>query len=158
MEKEDYPYVKEIYLEGIHSGIATFQTSAPCFEEWDQGHMKACRFVITDENNRIYGWVALSMVSSRCVYRGVAEVSVYIAKAAHGKGLGSQLLQKVTLESEKQGIWTLQAGIFEMNTASIALHKKCGFRLVGVRERIAQDCKGTWQNTVLMEKRSTVIS
>lgn len=157
MKNDDYESVKNIYLQGIQTQIATFQTEAPSFEDWDKGHIKECRFVAVDENDEIQGWIALSPTSSRRVYKGVAEVSIYIAENMRGKHLGSELMNKAITESEKIGIWTLQAGIFELNKASIALHKKCGFRVVGVREKIAQDVEGVWQNTVLMEKRSQIV-
>ncbi|WP_167956531.1 GNAT family N-acetyltransferase [Anaerosporobacter faecicola] len=154
MKAEDYESVKRIYLEGIATKKATFQTEAPEYEAWNQGHCKECRFVAVDEKNEILGWIALSPTSSRCVYRGVNEVSIYIAQKGRGQQIGTALLSKVIEESEKLGIWTLQSGIFEINEASIALHKKCGFRVVGTRENIAKDVDGIWRNTVLMERRS----
>jgi L-amino acid N-acyltransferase YncA len=115
------------------------------------------RLVAIDSNDNVLGWVALTPTSSRCVYRGVAEVSVYIDQEARGNGVGAALLSAVINESEKMGLWTLQSGIIEINEASIALHKKCGFRIIGFRERVAMDSDGVWQNTVLMERRSEVI-
>ena len=151
---EDIEDVLSIYNQGILTGCATFQTEVPSVDEWNKGHLPFARLKAVDENNRMLGWIALSPTSSRCVYRGVAEVSVYIAQGERKKGIGEQLIQAVTKESEKNGIWTLQSGIFEINQASIALHKKCGFRKIGYRERVAKDCNGVWRNVVLMEKRS----
>ncbi|WP_455716357.1 N-acetyltransferase family protein [Anaerosporobacter sp.] len=157
MNKEDYESVKNIYLEGIATKKATFQIDTPDYDTWSNGHIKECRFVATDEDNHVIGWVALSPTSSRCVYRGVNEVSIYISQKARGQHVGTSLLNKVIEESEKLGIWTLQSGIIEINEASIALHKKCGFRIVGFRENIAQDVDGIWRNTVLMERRSKTV-
>ena len=153
MQKEDWKRVSEIYQQGMDTNIATFQTQCPSYEEFDQSHLKKCRFVITDAN-AVIGWAALTPVSSRCVYRGVAEVSIYIDAAYAGKGIGTQLLTYLAEQSEKEGIWTLQSGIMQDNIASIRLHEKCGFRMVGYRERIGQDRFGKWRNTVLMERRS----
>lgn len=157
MTTEDLNQVIEIYSQGIKTKTATFQTDAPDVETWDQSHLPEGRLVAVDDRNKLAGWVALTPVSSRCVYRGVAEVSVYIAEDARGKGVGAHLLDVIIKESEKMGIWTLQSGIFEINEASIALHKKCGFRMVGTREKIAQDSDGIWRNTVLMERRSNTV-
>ena len=154
MNEEDYESVKNIYREGIATKKATFQTEVPDYEVWSNGHLKECRFVATDEEDQILGFVTLSPTSSRYVYRGVNEVSIYISQRAKGQHVGTALMNKVIEESEKLGIWTLQSGIFEINEASIALHKKCGFRIIGTRENIAQDVDGIWRNTVLMERRS----
>ncbi len=153
MMDTDWEAVASIYLEGIKTKRATFQSEVPAFEDWNKSHVKACRMV-AEEDNQVVGWSALSAVSSRCVYAGVAEVSIYIKADCRGKGIGERLLREVILESEKEGFWTLQSGIIEINKASIALHKKAGFRMVGYRERIAKDHNGEWQNTVLMERRS----
>ena len=153
----DWPQVKAIYLEGIATGNATFQKTAPEWEEWDAGHLSHCRLVARPDGGReVAGWAALSPVSGRCVYAGVAEVSVYVAQRARGQGVGRLLLCGLVAESEKQGIWTLQAGIFPENEASIALHQSAGFRVVGVRERLG--CMdGRWRDVVLMERRSAAI-
>jgi phosphinothricin acetyltransferase len=156
MNPEDWNAVETIYLEGINTKSATFQKEAPTYEEWDKSHMKNCRLV-AEWNRIIVGWAALSPYSSRCVYSGVAEVSVYVKADCRGQKVGEMLMRKLIEESEAEGIWTLQSGIFEINKASQALHKKMGFRMVGYRERIAQDHDGVWQNTVLMERRSTTI-
>jgi phosphinothricin acetyltransferase len=154
MKNNDWDGVVDIYVQGIKTKRATFQTEAPSFEEWDKGHIKDCRLVAVNSDDEVLGWVALSPTSSRCVYRGVADVSIYIAENSRGNSIGSTLMNAVIEESEKIGIWTLQSGIFEINEASRELHKKCGFRSVGVREKIGCDIDGVWQNTVLMERRS----
>jgi phosphinothricin acetyltransferase len=156
MREEDWEAVAEIYKEGIDTGIATFQSEVPAYEAWNGAHLKACRFV-AEADQKVVGWTALTPTSSRCVYAGVAEVSIYIRGEYRGNKIGEKLLEVLIAEAEKEGYWTLQSGIFEINKASIALHKKTGFRLVGYREKIARDHNGEWQNTVLMERRSTVI-
>lgn len=148
----DYPEVKRIYMEGIASGLATFETDAPPWESWNGNHLPVCRLVVVDTAGRISGWAALSKVSERCVYAGVAEVSIYIGVEQRGKGLGRMLLTKLIAESENAGFWTLQAGIMAENQASIRLHTACGFRTVGYREKIGQ-LHGVWYDTVLMERR-----
>jgi phosphinothricin acetyltransferase len=154
MLPSDWESVRKIYLEGIATGNATFEQSAPEWEKWDAGHLRACRLVAR-RGGEVLGWAALSAVSDRCVYGGVAEISVYVAEAARGQGIGRTLLGALAHESEKEGIWTLQAGIFPENTASIELHAKCGFRVVGTRERLGR-MNGHWRDVVLMERRSTV--
>lgn len=147
-----WPHVREIYLQGIATGNATFETSAPDRASWDAAHLPACRLVARNPQS-ILGWAALSRVSSRQVYSGVAEVSVYVAERARGKGVGTQLLSALVEASEHNNIWTLQAGIFPENHASIHLHQTCGFRLVGTRQRVG--ClAGVWRDVVLMERRS----
>jgi L-amino acid N-acyltransferase YncA len=155
MTEQDWPAVHEIYLQGIATGNATFEQSAPEWKEWDERHLPSCRLVSRLEG-RIVGWAALSPVSSRCVYGGVAEVSIYIAEDARGRGVGRQLLSALVDASEQNGIWTLQAGIFPENQASIRLHQQVGFRIVGRRERLG--CmNGQWRDIVLMERRSAVV-
>lgn len=156
MKPEDWNAVEAIYLEGINTKIATFQKEAPTYEEWDKSHVKNCRLV-AEWNGIVVGWAALSPYSSRCVYSGVAEVSVYVKADCRGQKVGEKLMRELIEESEVEGIWILQSGIFEINKASQSLHKKMGFRMVGYRERIARDHDGIWQNTVLMERRSTTI-
>lgn len=156
MTEQDWPEVSLIYKQGIDTGKATFQTGIPEYSEWDAGHIKECRFVAT-QNDKIAGWVALSKVSSRCVYGGVAEVSIYIAEGSRGKGIGKALLDYLVSESEKVGFWMLQSGIMEDNAASLKLHEACGFRKVGLREKIGKDCTGKWRSTVLMERRSKIV-
>jgi L-amino acid N-acyltransferase YncA len=155
MTAQDGDAVRAIYLEGIATGNATFETAAPEWEKWDAGHLRHSRFTARHEG-AVVGWAALSPVSSRRVYAGVAEVSVYIAAAARGQGAGRQLLAVLAAESEKNGIWTLQAGIFPENVASIRLHCGAGFRLVGKRERIGQ-LGGHWRDVLLLERRSAVV-
>jgi len=155
MTAEDWPQVREIYVEGIATGNATFERSAPAFDVWDGSHLPAGRLVAR-AGNEVMGWAALSSVSGRCVYAGVAEVSVYVRASARGRGIGLALLRALVEESEKAGIWTLQAGIFPENTASIDIHGKAGFRIVGVREKLGS-MDGRWRDVVLMERRSTVV-
>ena len=147
--------VKRIYLEGIATGQATFQTSAPDWEQWDSSHLASCRLVAV-ERGQVLGWAALTPVSGRCVYAGVAEVSVYISSEARGKGIGRLLLEELVTESEKNNYWTLQAGIFPENEASLRLHEAAGFRIIGTRERIGQ-MNGVWRDTVLLERRSKIV-
>lgn len=154
MADEDWNRVAEIYLQGIQTNLATFQTEVPTYENWDNNHLKDFRFVIEDSNNRVVGWVTLSPISSRCVYKGVAEVSIYIEKESQNQGIGKLLLNHICRYSELHDIWTLQSGIMQNNNASIKLHESCGFRMVGYREKIAKDRYGVWRNTVLMERRS----
>lgn len=155
MQPENWPAVREIYREGIATGNATFESELPDWEKWDNNHRKDCRLIARKEE-QVLGWAALSPVSGRRVYAGVAEVSVYVAAAARGTGVGQSLLQALIAESELHGIWTLQAGIFRENAASVALHKSCGFREVGVRQRIGK-LGGTWRDVLLLERRSATI-
>src|SRR5579862_6314217 len=154
MTPEDWDAVRAIYLEGISTGNATFEKSAPDWPTWDAGHLKSCRFVARLDAE-VLGWAALSPVSGRCVYAGVAEVSVYVAERARGRKMGSQLLGALLTASEREGIWTLQAGIFPENVPSIELHKRAGFRIVGTREKLGS-MDGRWRDVVLMERRSIV--
>ena len=156
MTSADWPSVCAIYEEGIASGNATFETRPPTWELWDRAHIPSCRIVAVDEDGVVVGWAAMSAVSSRPVYRGVCEESVYVAEAARGKKVGRRLLEKLIADSEAEGRWTLQAGIFPENTASIALHERCGFAIVGKHERIANHF-GTWRDTLLLERRSKVV-
>lgn len=151
----DWPSINQIYQEGIETNTATFQSECPTWEEWDASHLKNCRLVIT-LNDEVVGWAALTVVSSRCVYAGVAEVSVYVGKEQRGHGAGKTLLFELIRCSEENGLWTLQSGIMSENLASIRLHESCGFRMVGYREKIGRDRYGIWRNTVLMERRSDV--
>jgi L-amino acid N-acyltransferase YncA len=151
-----WPAVRAIYEAGIATGQATFTTEAPAWEAWDASHLPHCRLVATEAAGEVLGWAALSPVSGRCVYAGVAEVSIYIAAEARGRGVGRQLLAALVAESEQQGLWMLQAGIFPENAASLALHASQGFRTVGRRERIGQ-LRGQWHDTLLLERRSVVV-
>jgi L-amino acid N-acyltransferase YncA len=148
----DWEQVRTIYLEGINTGVATFETDAPTWERWDAGHLPKMRLVAR-EGDVILGWAALSPVSDRCVYGGVAEVSVYVGESGRGRGVGRALLEALIEASERNGIWTLQAGVFPENEASVKLHLRCGFREVGRRERIGR-LNGTWRDTLLLERRS----
>ena len=155
LQAADYPEVKRIYLEGIATGNATFETEAPSWEKWNNGHLQHSRFVAV-EGDEVLGWGALSPVSARRVYSGVAEVSVYVAENHRGKGVGKRLLLELITSSELNEIWMLTAGIFPENETSVKLHQQCGFRLVGRRERIGK-MKGVWRDTVLLERRSEVV-
>ena len=169
MPADMWPAVREIYRDGIETGDATFETELPDWEKWDSSHRKNCRLIALESveaqfdhdevvrrapsPDTVLGWAALSPVSTRTVYSGVAEVSVYVAAAARGRGVGKALLEALVNESEDSGIWTLQAGIFPENQPSLALHKSCGFREVGVRRRIGR--RGdTWRDVLLLERRS----
>jgi phosphinothricin acetyltransferase len=148
----DWPEVSEIYLAGIKTGQATFQDACPSYEEWDSSHLSCCRLVLLADE-KIAGWAALTPVSSRCFFNGVAELSIYIRTDYQRMGLGEALLNSLASASELAGFWTLQSGIMQDNEPSIKLHEKCGFRMVGYRERIARDPFGVWRNIVLMERR-----
>lgn len=153
--KDNFPELVEIYGQGLATNIATFQNDLPIWQDWDKGHLDFCRISIY-ENKEMLGWTALSPVSSRCVYSGVAEVSVYVATIARGKGIGEMLLNELIKQSEANGIWTLQSGIFSENQSSIKLHEKCGFRIVGYREKIGKK-DGVWKDNILMEYRSKIV-
>jgi phosphinothricin acetyltransferase len=152
MKPTDWDAVRRIYEEGIATGIATFETRAPSWEEWDETHLTECRLVARDDNE-VLGWAALSPVSDRCAYAGVAEFGVYVGAAARGRGVGKALLTALIEESEKIGYWTLQAGTFVENTASIELQLACGFRTVGTRQRLGK-LGDEWHDVVLLERRS----
>jgi phosphinothricin acetyltransferase len=149
----DWPEVAQIYEDGIATGVASFETAAPSWEAWDAAHSDIR--VVAELDGRVAGWCALSPVSDRCCYRGVAEESVYVASWAQGRGVGRALLEHVIEESEAEGIWTLQAGVFPENKPSLRLHLGCGFRLVGVRERLGE-AGGVWRDVLLLERRSEV--
>jgi L-amino acid N-acyltransferase YncA len=154
MTAGDWPAVRRIYEEGIATGHATFETEAPDWSAWDEAHLPDHRFVAR-RGDRVVGWVALAPVSRRRVYAGVAEVSVYVADGARGEGVGRVLLSAVVRSSEEAGLWTLQTGIFPENEASLALHRRLGFREVGIRERIGRH-HGVWRDVVFLERRSGV--
>jgi len=155
MTKNDWPSVAEIYRQGIETGNATFETEIPAWEKWNAGHLPGCRIVATIDDS-VIAWAALSPVSGRCVYAGVAEVSVYVADKFQGLKIGTKLLERIISESERGGIWTLQAGIFPENKASIKMHENLGFRIVGFRELIGK-MEGIWRDTLLLERRSKVV-
>jgi L-amino acid N-acyltransferase YncA len=152
MRTDDWPAVKTIYEQGIATRLATFETEVPAWEAWDGSHLAGPRLV-AEEDGEVMGWAALSPVSRRPCYAGVVEESVYVAEGARGRGLGTALLDRLCTDAEAAGIWTIQTSIFPENVASIELHRRCGFRVVGTRERIAQ-LDGVWRDTVLMERRT----
>jgi phosphinothricin acetyltransferase len=173
MSAEDWPRVVEIYRQGLRTGVSTLESEAPAFEAWDAAHDKRCRLVavvdgaVVDETvvdgavvngtaaaGEIAGWAALTPVSRRRVYAGVAELSVYVAEEYRGRSVGRALLNALIEESEKEGFWTLQSSVQKENAASLALHRRCGFRTVGVRERLGHDPQGQWRDIVLLERRS----
>ncbi|MBN1979860.1 MAG: N-acetyltransferase [Anaerolineae bacterium] len=151
--------MRAIYLEGIATGNATFETDAPDWEKWDRAHLTDCRLVARKGGRpfgRVVGWAALSPVSGRCAYAGVASLSIYVAETARGQGVGKALLQALIEASEQRGIWTLEAGIFPENAASLALRRSCGFREVGRRERIGR-MDGVWRDVIFVERRSKIV-
>jgi L-amino acid N-acyltransferase YncA len=152
---EDWPAVADIYWEGMRGGLATFETEVPTWLEWDASHLTGNRLVaeIYDE---VVGWAALAPVSSRRCYEGVVENSVYVGRGAQGRGIGRTLLETLIAGAEAAGIWTIQTSIFPENRASLALHERCGFRVVGTRERVAKR-DGIWRDVVFLERRSEVI-
>jgi L-amino acid N-acyltransferase YncA len=152
----DWPAVRAIFEAGIASGNATFETAAPDWPAWDAGHLAEHRLVARLDG-RVVGWVALAPVSDRCAYAGVAEDSIYVAPDAQGRGVGRALLEAVVASAERGGIWTVQTGIFPENQASVRLHEACGFRVVGVRERLGR-LHGRWRDVLLLERRSPVIT
>jgi L-amino acid N-acyltransferase YncA len=156
LRREDWPEVARIYEEGIATGNATFETEVPSWEEWDAAHLAEHRFV-ADRDGRVVGWIALVPASPRECYLGVAEVSVYVTAEARGQGVGARLLAALVESSERGGIWTLQTGVFPENEPSLALLRQFGFRTVGTRERIGR-LHGVWRDTVLVERRSEVLT
>ena len=155
MLDSDWPEVSDIYLDGIATGIATFETTVPTWEVWNASHLRFARLVAESEG-QVTGWVALSPVSGRCVYGGVAEVSIYISPIFRSRGVGRRLMSEMITQSEENGIWTLQAGIFPENSSSVRLHEVMGFRIVGHREKIGK-LDQVWKDNYLMERRSAVI-
>jgi len=156
MQAADWEQVRAIYLEGIATSNATFETEAPTWEKWDGAHLRSPRLVARrglDATGPVIGWAALSAVSSRCVYAGVADESVYVAAAARGQGVGHILLTGLCQAAEAAGIWTIQAGIFPENIASLRLHEACGFRVVGRREKLGRH-HGVWRDVLMLERRS----
>lgn len=155
MDKSDWKQVKAIYEEGIRTGNATFDTVAPTWEDWDRGHVAQCRLVARIMD-KVVGWAALSQSVHKEAYSGVAEVSIYISQEAAGKGVGTILLGELIHASEEQGFWTLQALIFPENKASLQLHKKLGFEVIGTRKRVGK-LNGQWRDVVFLERRSTLV-
>jgi L-amino acid N-acyltransferase YncA len=155
MTPADWPQVRAIYVEGIATGLATFETETPDWEQWDAGHLSTCRLVAR-RGDSVVGWAALSPISRRPCYAGVAELSIYVGMAHRGVGVGRTLLRALVAESEQNGIWTLQGATFAQNAASLRLLTKCGFRVLGRRERVAK-LNGIWIDTILTERRSAVV-
>ncbi|OLT36320.1 phosphinothricin acetyltransferase [Actinomadura sp. CNU-125] len=156
MGVEHADQVLAIYRAGIDEGDATFETAAPGWDEFDAAKLAEHRLVALDERDDVLGWAAVSAVSERCVYAGVVELSLYVHPRARGRGVGLALLRALLASTEAAGVWTVQAGIFPENAASLALHRKAGFRTIGVRERVGRH-HGTWRDVVLLERRSPVI-
>lgn len=155
MMDSDWEAVRNIYEQALLEGKSTFQTVSPDYEQWNNGHLKDCRYV-AELDGMIVGWAAISATSAREVYKGVVEVSIYIVKEARGQGVGSSLMERLCQESESKGYWCLYAAIFAINKASIQLHQKFGFREIGYREKIAKDRFGEWQDTILLERRNAI--
>jgi len=152
LQKVHFQEVAQIYAEGMQTGVATFETEVPTWEQWDKKMLPQCRYVLI-LNDEVAAWCSLSAVSKRDVYRGVAENTIYVAAKFQNQGLGKNLLSYLVTASEQAGFWTLQAGIFPQNKASISLHEQCGFRVIGTKEKIAQR-DGLWHDNLLMERRS----
>jgi L-amino acid N-acyltransferase YncA len=157
LNAEHWPAVRDIYIDGIATGNATFETDAPTWEAWNAGHLPNLRLVALNEPGEVIGWAALSPVSDRCVYGGVAEESVYVAESSRGKGVGGALLERLISDSEDAGIWTIQTGIFPENESSLRLHERVGFRVLGTRERLGR-LNGVWRDVVFLERRSDKIA
>lgn len=155
IESENFIQVAEIYRQGIATGMATFQNDVPAWDTWNGSHLLTCR-IAAFEGTIMLGWAALTPVSGRYVYAGVAEVSIYIAENFRGKGIGNLLLDNLIAASERAGLWTLQSGIFPENNGSIRLHEKCGFRKIGYREKIGKK-EGIWKDNIIMERRSKAV-
>lgn len=155
LRPEDWDAVRRIYAEGLATGDATFETEVPSQTAWDASHLPSPRLAARADTG-LLGWAVLSPVSSRCVYGGVAEVSLYVAASAQGRGVGTALLQALVEASEAEGVWTLQAGIFPENVASVRVHERCGFRAVGRRERLG-NLAGRWRDVLLLERRSPTV-
>ena len=155
LRPEHWPEVARIYAEGIATGNATFETEVPTWEQWDRAHLDRHRFVAV-RDGAVFGWTAVSPVSDRCVYGGVVENSVYVAEQARGEGVGLALLERLAASTEAAGIWTIQTGIFPENVASIRLHERVGFEIVGRRKRLGK-LHGEWRDVLLLERRSDVV-
>jgi len=154
LRPEDWPQVAAAFADGIRTGNATFETDVPSWDRWDAAHLELR--LVAELDGAVAGWAALSPVSDRCCYRGVAELSVYVAAHAQGRGVGRSLLDELIVRSEAAGVWTLQAGVFPENEASMALHLACGFRAVGIRERLGE-LNGVWRDVVMLERRSATV-
>jgi phosphinothricin acetyltransferase len=156
MSPQHWPAVREIYAAGIATGNATFETEPPSWDRWTATHLPEHRFVAIGENDRVIGWAAVAPVSDRCAYAGVVENSVYLHPDASGRGVGTALLRALIASTEAAGIWTIQTGLFPENLASLALHQRVGFRVVGTRRRLGR-LHGRWRDVVLLERRSEVV-
>ena len=155
MKKSDWDEMTVIYKQSLEKGDVTFRTECPAYKEWDEGHIKECRFVY-ELDGKVAGYTMIAPTSSRDSYRGVAEVSIFVDEKHTRKGIGTELLSTLMREAEKRGYWTLYSAIFSVNTGSIRLHEKCGFRVIGTREKIAKDRFGNWQSTTIMEWRNGI--
>jgi phosphinothricin acetyltransferase len=153
LKETDWSSVAAIFEEGIATGLATFETAAPDWPAWDDSHLPGKLRLVAEEDGEVVGFAALAPVSSRNAYRGVAENSVYVSARARGRGVGSALLNELVRRSEEAGIWTIQTSIFPENLASLAVHQRAGFRVVGRRERIGR-LHGQWRDTLLLERRA----
>ena len=153
MRVSDWDDMVQIYKQSLEKGDVTFRTECPSYQEWDEGHIKECRFVY-ELDGKVVGYTMIAPTSGRESYRGVVEVSIFVDQNHTKKGIGTDLLTKLMKEAEKEGYWTLYSAIFSINEGSIKLHKKCGFRVIGTRERIAKDKFGNWQSTTIMEWRN----
>lgn len=156
MKKDDWEEMKSIYTQCLNRGDVTFTTDCPNYEEWDSAHIKECRYVC-EVDGKVVGYTMIAPTSKRIQYKGVVELSIFVDDKYHRKGMGTELLTTLCKETERCGYWTLYAAIFSVNTASIELHKKCGFRVIGYRENIAKDCFGKWQSTTIMERRNGIL-
>jgi L-amino acid N-acyltransferase YncA len=156
MKELDWERVSDIYIQGLETNLSTFQTECPSYEEWDAAHLEDCRLVAVIDD-QVVGFAVLSLTSSKEVYKGVAEVSLYVDSSYKNCKIGTTLLKTLIVDSEKKGYWTLYSSIIAENAASIRVHERCGFRQIGYREKIARDRFGRWHNTIIMEKRSNLI-
>ena len=157
MRPDDWPAVRAIFATGIATGNATFETTAPDWPAWDATHLPGHRLVARDDDGQVVGWTALAPVSDRCAYAGVAEDGIYVAPHAQGQGIGRALLTAIVASAEQAGIWTVQTSIFPENQPSVRLHEACGFRLVGLQERLGR-LHGRWRDVLLLERRSPAIT
>lgn len=155
MKESDWDEMMEIYEQSLKKGDVTFRTECPSYEEWDKSHIKECRLVY-EKDGRIIGYTMIAPTSSRDSYRGVVEVSIFVDEKHCKKGIGTQLLSKLMELAREEGYWTLYSAIFSVNEGSIKLHEKCGFRVIGTREKIAKDKFGNWQSTTIMEWRNDI--
>lgn len=156
MRKNDWNDMMRIYEQSLRKGDVTFTTECPSYEEWDAAHVRECRYVY-EVDGKVVGYTMIAPTSKREPYRGVAELSIFVDQDYLRKGIGTEMLRKLCVETEKLGYWTLYSAIFSVNTASIELHKKCGFRVIGYREKIAKDRFGNWQSTTIMERRNEIV-